>query len=100
MLITNSKTFTPGVRKRTINRVVHVGPLSLRFITLIMFAAIALFYLAQSTQSATKNYAVRGLEINKEELTKEKERLQIEATRLKSLTAIDQDLDKLNLQKN
>lgn len=65
---------------------VQVGPLSLRFITLLILAALALFYLAQSSQSATKNYKVRELELTKQGLHEENERLEIETQRLKSLT--------------
>lgn len=97
MLITSSKSSKKGVRKRTINRVVHLGPLSLRFITLIFFAAIALFYLAQSTQSATKGYTIRNLDLEKSDLLNEKERLIIETTRLKSLQEIQGSVDKLGL---
>ncbi|MBI3260924.1 hypothetical protein HYZ64_00945 [Candidatus Berkelbacteria bacterium] len=64
---------------------VQVGPLSLRFITLLILAALALFYLAQSSQSATKNYKVRELELTKQGLKEENERLEIETLRLKSL---------------
>lgn len=98
MLITKSKTVKSGVRKRTVNRVVRIGPLSLRFITLIMFAALALLYLAQSTQSATKTYTTQELKIQKDELFKEKERLDIEATRLKSLQQIQNDVSRLGLE--
>ena len=60
---------------------VQIGPLSLRFITLLILAALALFYLAQSSQSATKNYKVRELELTKQGLSEENERL-------KSLTGV------------
>ncbi|OIP06393.1 hypothetical protein COS66_02425 [Candidatus Berkelbacteria bacterium CG06_land_8_20_14_3_00_43_10] len=98
MLMTHAKTSQHGVRKRTVQRVVHVGPLSLRFITIIMFTAVALFYLAQSTQSATKRYTVRELELKKEDMQKDKERLSIEATRLQSLQEIQGSVEKLGLQ--
>lgn len=98
MLMTRAKTSQQGVRKRTVQRVVHVGPLSLRFITIIMFTAVALFYLAQSTQSATKRYTVRELELKKEDMQKDKDRLSIEATRLQSLQEIQGSVDKLGLQ--
>lgn len=100
MLLTSAKTTKSGVRKRTINRVVQIGPLSLRFMTLVMLAAVALFYLAQSTQSATKTYKVQELRQEKDSLTKEQDRLQIEATRLKSLQQIQESADKLGLQSN
>ncbi|NCO43927.1 hypothetical protein GW889_00135, partial [Candidatus Berkelbacteria bacterium] len=59
---------------------------------------VALFYLAQSTQSATKRYTVRELELKKEDMQKDKERLSIEATRLQSLQEIQGSIEKLGLQ--
>lgn len=96
--MTHAQTSKQGIRKRTVQRVVHVGPLSLRFITIIMFTAVALFYLAQSTQSATKRYTVRELEIKKEDMQKDKDRLSIEVTRLQSLQEIQGSVEKLGLQ--
>lgn len=98
MLITSSNSVKLGVRKRTVNRGVHLGPLSLRFMTLIMLAVVALFYLAQSTQSATKSYQVRELELQKTDLGKQKDQLDIEAARLKSIQSIQSNLDKTGLQ--
>lgn len=67
---------------------VQIGPLSLRFITLLILAALALFYLAQSSQSATKNYKVRELDLTKQGLAEENDRLKIETLRLKSLNEV------------
>lgn len=100
MLVTSSDSSRTGVRKRTINRMVHIGPLSLRFMTLIFLAVVVLFYLAQSTQSATKKYTIRELENKKQELTGEKDRLQIETTRLKSLQEIQKGVTNLGLESN
>lgn len=98
MLMTSSNSLDQGVRKRTVNRVVHLGPLSLRFMTLIMLAIVALFYLAQSTQSATKNYSIRELELQKTDLTKQKDRLDIETARLQSIQSIQGSTDKMGLE--
>lgn len=96
--MTRHKTIQPGVRKRTLSRLIRIGPLSLRFITLIILAAVALFYLAQTTQSATKTYKIRELRLQKEALTEESRRLEIEAIRLKSLKEISQGLGDLKLE--
>lgn len=98
MLITKSNSVKLGIRKRTLNRMVKIGPLSLKFITLIIFAAIALFYLAQTTQSATTNYKVRELKLQKESLLQENQRLAIEAVRLQSLKEISQGFKELGLE--
>lgn len=96
--ITGHNTSTPGVRKRTLSQVIHLGPLSLRFITLVIFAAIALFYLAQTTQSATNTYNIRALDQERAKLRNEYERLQVEALRLKALNEIKNSTQDLGLE--
>lgn len=84
-----------GVRKHTINQEITFGPLTLRFITIIIIAALCILYLTQSTQGASKNYKLQELEQTQAELQKENERLQIESVRLQALKSIDSQ----NLQK-
>lgn len=55
---------------------------------MLILAALALFYLAQSSQSATKNYKVRELDLTKQGLQEENDRLKIETLRLKSLNEV------------
>ena len=98
MLITKGHSVKPGIRKRTFSRLIKIGPLSLKFITLIILAAVALFYLAQTTQSATKTYKVRELRLKKEKLKEKNQRLEIEAIRLESLKQISQGLEGDNLE--
>jgi len=82
-----------GVRKRSIERRFFLGPNSLKFVVLFVLAAFSLFYLSQSSQSATKNYIVSDLEQSKKDTGAETERLEIEANRLKALSLIQ---DKAN----
>ena len=98
MLITKTNNQDFGVRKRTIGREIKVGPLSLQFITVIILAALALLYLAQSTQSASKNYKVRELENRKVMLEQENERLEVESIRLKSLNEIKSKTEEMQLE--
>lgn len=98
MLITNKNTTETGLRKYTIGREIKIGPLSLQFITIIFLAILALFYLAQSTQSATTNYKARELEDQRDRLEKEAKRLEIEVIRLKSLNEIKNGVQSLNLE--
>lgn len=98
MLLTNKNTDEIGIQKRTIERTVKIGPLSLKLITLLIFAALTLFYLAQSTQSATKKYELRDLKLTQEKLDSDQETLEAEAMRLKSLKEIEPKITDLNLQ--
>lgn len=81
---------------KTNQKTVSVGPLTLRFITLVIVAVLCVLYLAQSTQGAAKNYKVWELEQRKVELEKENERLQVDATRLQTLQNIDINKDGQN----
>lgn len=82
-----------GERKRAVERRVFLGPNSLKFLVLFVLAAFSLFYLSQSSQSATKNYIVSDLEQQKRDVGAEAERLEIESNRLKALSLIQ---DKAN----
>lgn len=86
--ITNQNTTAAGVRKRAIAQVLHVGPLSLRFITLLIFASLALFYLAQTTQSATQSYDIQALQRDQEKLDKNLSDLKTNELRLRALNEL------------
>lgn len=88
-----NKSYTPGSRKRTLNREFKVGPVSVRVLTIAALASLLLFYLAQITQGATKSYELNSLELQKEELQNEVERLELEAVRLQSLNEIQKFMD-------
>lgn len=98
MLLTKTNNLESGVRKRTIGREIKVGPLSLQFISVIILAALALLYLAQSTQSASKNYKVHELENKKIQLEQNNERLEVESTRLKSLNEVKNKAEEMKLE--
>lgn len=98
MLITNNPQ--SALRKHTIKREITFGPLSLRFITVIIIAVLCILYLAQSTRGATKNYALQELQQKQAEVQKENDRLKIEATRLQALSAIDQQKKEENQNNN
>lgn len=98
MLITNSNDAQVGTRKRTISPKIGLGPNTLRVVAVVIFAAFALFYLSQSTQSTTRNYTISDLESQKNQIQSETERLEVEATRLKSLKEIEGNAGRLNLE--
>lgn len=98
-MITNSNNgWQPGLRRRTLRRSLTVGPVSIKIITILLVAAFALFYLAQSTQSAARNYNIYELQNQKEKLDREKNELELEAIRLKSLSKIQATAEELQLQ--
>ena len=98
MLIPNGNKWQEGERKRTLSRSLSLGPVSTKVIGVVLVALLALFYLAQSTQSATRNYAIQDLDDRKTTLESNKEELTVEATRLKSLQTIQDKAEELNLE--
>lgn len=96
MLLANHNNF--NTRKRTIERQIKFGPVSLQFVTIAILAAAALFYLAQSTASATRSYRQSELQQKKETLIQENEKLRVEAVRLRSLSEIQKGVANSDLQ--
>lgn len=89
LTVTNSNHTASGVRKKTVKRELVIGPTAIKFIAVTIFAILALVYLAQSTSGANRSIKVRDLQDRNSELQLEKERLEVEQTRLKSLKEID-----------
>ncbi len=95
--LTMEKHHADGARKHTVPQLVTVGPVSLRILTVASLASLLLFYLAQTTQSATTSYEVQSLGEQRQELADDVQRMQLEAQRLQTLGSIQQGLgDSLN----
>lgn len=90
LTITKSNSIQTDVKKRSLDQVLHIGPLSLRFITLIIVAAMALFYVAQVTAGATGAYDLRAAQLNADKLKDNLEQLQTDALRLQALDKLSQ----------
>ena len=98
MLITQTNSWQPGFRKRTIKSEVKVGPLTFKFITIALLTIAALFYLAQSAQSSTFKYKIMALEDQKTKVEADINQLEVESARLKSLTEIKNNAAAMNLE--
>ncbi len=83
--------------QQQIKQQIKLGPKSLRFITIIFFSGLILFYLAQTTQGATKKYEMNDLINKKEELLTQKEQLEVEAAKLKSIQKIEEGVKDSNM---
>lgn len=91
MLIAKTNNQRDGVRKRTLDRPVRFGQVSLRFMMIGILAAVALLYMAQSTQSAARTYQLHSLEQQQKDLQDQNDRLQVESVRLQSLQSLQKD---------
>lgn len=92
-VFTSSNTNQIGSKKRTVGRRFSIGPKASRFIAVIVFAALGVIYLTQSTQGADRSYKVRDLTAEKTQLLEQRDRLKIEESRLESLNEIDKSLN-------
>ena len=89
MLITNGTISTPGVRRRTINRQVNLGPMSMRIVTIVIIAAAAIITIAQTTKTATANYRRGEAQSQLTDLKESVARLETEEVRLRALRSND-----------
>lgn len=85
----NSRDLVTFQRRRSVDAKKGAGPVSLKFITIVVITLLSLLYLAQANRSATKGYAVKELEENKTDLKEDIEALEVEASRQKSLKEIE-----------
>jgi len=100
MLITKTNTWEPGLRKRTIQKELKIGPVSVKFITIALLAIAALFYLAESSQASSQKYKIMQLEVSKNQVQANGKDLEVEAARLKSLNEIKNSSQALGLEEN
>lgn len=70
----------------------HLGKFGFIFVILSLILVGGLLYLSQSNKIAVKGYDINDLEQQKQELMAEKERLEIEASRLQSIQEIEDGL--------
>lgn len=94
LAFTRSNSNIRGDRKKTIGREIVIGPTAIKFISVSIFAILAMVYLVQSTAGANRSVRVRDLEERSGQLKLEQERLEVEQTRLKSLKEIDSVIEK------
>lgn len=87
-----------GQKKRSIARKLLFGPNSVKIIAFLLLAVFSLFYLSQSSQSATKTIQVSDLEQQEKDIMAEKERLEVEANRLKALSIIQQKANEKGME--
>jgi hypothetical protein len=85
-------------RKKTIKKEIVIGPVAIKFVSIIIIAILAVVYLSQSTAGAGRSVKIRDIESKKSELNLEKERLEVEQTRLKALKEIDNGVEKPSME--
>lgn len=87
-----------GVKKRTLPRQITIGPTTIKFAAIIIFAALGIIYLTQSTRGANLSVELRTLNNQQDELNKKIERLNAEGARLKALDNVYSETSNLQMQ--
>lgn len=87
-----------GVKKRTLPRQITLGPTALKFIAVVIFAALGIIYLTQSTRGANLSVEVRTLDSQQEELNQKIDRLNAEGSRLKALDNVYTETSNMQMQ--
>jgi hypothetical protein len=73
------------------------GPISFKVLSVAFLTMLALLYLAQSQNSATMGYKIKDMEGKKAMTVERNEELSIEASKLRSIQSIGQDISQLKL---
>ena len=95
--ITEQRRFRANQRVSDVRRPIKIGPVSLRFIFVILAVVLTSFYFAQKLDNSMSAKKAKILEDQKQALSAENERLSAEATRLQSLSQIESGISKLGL---
>ena len=78
----------PGIRRRTLSSRVEMGTFSLMVVVVFLALSVSLLYLAHANRTATRGYAIKKLEIEKNTLQTKIEILGQQVSEAKSLEAI------------
>ena len=87
-----------GKKRRVVDQGLKIGPVSVRFATIAVITILSIIYLAQSNATATKGYELKSLQQEKEEVTLENERLEVEASRIRSLNNIKETAEEKGME--
>ncbi len=74
-----------------------LGPVSSKVVAVLIITVLALLYLAQSQNGATKGYEVKDLKEERAIIEEQNEELNIQASRLRAIKNIQNGLEKLDL---
>lgn len=88
LILSEDRKATPGIRRRTLSSRIEIGTVTLTFVIIALALIVSLFYLAHANRTATRGYALKKLELEKNSLLTEKEIWEQRISEAKSLTTI------------
>ncbi len=75
-----------------------VGPLTMRYLIVMLLAVLSLLYLVQTAQGSDKTNQIRNGQDKSDQLDQQLGTLEVNASRLKSLNIVGSSADKLGLK--
>jgi len=97
-VVSYGKTQDSGVKKRTLPREITIGPTAIKFVAIVIFAALGVIYLTQSTRGANLSVELGNLDSQQQELQQKIERLNAEGARLKALDNVYNQTNNLQME--
>jgi hypothetical protein len=88
LILSNSREAKPGIRRRTLSSKIEVGTFSLMVVVIFLALAVSLLYLAHANRTATRGYALKKLEIEKNQLQTQMEIWNHRVSEARSLESI------------
>ncbi|MFH1375486.1 MAG: hypothetical protein ABIH35_02340 [Patescibacteria group bacterium] len=88
LILSHHRNSKPGIRRRTLSSRVEVGTFTLMVVVIALALAVSLVYLAHANRTATRGYALKKLEIEKNTLQTQMEIWDQQVSEAKSLEAI------------
>jgi len=76
----------------TLKKRIKLGSVSFTYLSFFIFAGLVIFYVAQAATVANKGYGLSALEKEVTTLNGDKQRLEVEAARLKALQHIEESV--------
>jgi len=86
-------------RRIYLRRKLHLGPITLGFITLILICVLSLFYLTSTDGIATKGYELKDLEGKVKSLKDQNEQLKLERAQLESIKNLEENVKQFNMMR-
>jgi len=102
LILSNSREAKPGIRRRTLSAKIEIGTFALMVVMIFLALAVSLLYLAHANRTATRGYALKKLEIEKNQIQTQMEIWNQQISEAESLGSIKNSgvLEKMGKVKN
>ncbi|MCF7836425.1 hypothetical protein K9N08_00905 [Candidatus Gracilibacteria bacterium] len=88
LILSNSREAKPGIRRRTLSAKIEIGTFALMVVMIFLALSVSLLYLAHANRTATRGYALKKLEIEKNQIQTQMEIWNQQISEAESLDAI------------